>query len=155
MPPRGKTKRKRRSWPRPKLEGVYAAVMEMAETEMKKQDYSRTMIKAALRLWGDFLERDPVRIQKPERYAATLEYIIVHLHGLMYICQYDVGPRYGVPAQSICQVNCRIARALDLRFFDKRYFTGRRRTFVWDKDPTDDEPEEYNPWKLAEKYGWD
>lgn len=102
-------------------------VEQRLERSMREAGFSPALVASARTLWADFRERSGVatgeldRMQKPEVFAAAVEYAIALVHGLDGVTQAAVARRYGVAATSLSLRYGQIREALALRPGDPRY----------------------------------
>jgi hypothetical protein len=75
-------------------------------------------------MWADFREGRRIRVQKPEVYAAAVEYAICLVHGLGGVTKASVARRYGVAPTSVSSRYGEIRDALELEPGDGRYAGG-------------------------------
>jgi len=87
---------------------------------MEGSDFGVPEIVRAVRLWREFKQTTDLRYQRPEVYAAAVEYIMV-LFGFYGDSQSSIGERYGVSPSSISSRWREIEAALGLSQFDARY----------------------------------
>lgn len=95
------------------------------ESRMQEGGFSRAEVDCARLLWADFHREQPVRLKKPEVYAAAVEYAIGLVHGRSGATQASIARRYGVAATSLSQRFGQIRDALDLEPGDPRYASFR------------------------------
>ncbi len=96
-------------------------VWKVAEQGMRRSGFTGSERERARTLWNDFLSAAPVRVLKPEVYAAAVEYAICVVHARDDVTQAEIAKKYGVARGTLCNRYLRIRRALDLETFDERY----------------------------------
>jgi hypothetical protein len=87
---------------------------------MESSDFGVPEIVRAVRLWREFKQTTDPSYQRPEVYAAAVEYIMV-LFGFYGDSQASIGERYSVSPSSISSRWREIEAALGLSQFDARY----------------------------------
>jgi len=97
-------------------------VPKLLEREMRSSGlYEDAQIKAALRLWDDYVRAANPAPRKPAIYSASVEYTIGRLDFVDGINQQDVAKRHGTSTASLSQTYRAITGALDIMHFDPRY----------------------------------
>jgi len=91
------------------------------ERGMREAGFSARQVASARALWADFHQSRAPRIQKPEVFAAAVEYAIALLHGVHGVTQASVAKRYGVAVGSISNRYGEIRETLELEPGDPRY----------------------------------
>lgn len=91
---------------------------------MAQAGFTETQRACAHRLWSDFIAGRKLRIQRPEIYAAAVEYAIALLHRREGATQASIAQRYGVAPASLSSRYSEIRSALSLRPADPRYARG-------------------------------
>jgi hypothetical protein len=87
---------------------------------MEDREFGVPEIVRAVRLWREYKQTTDPRYQRPEVYAAAVEYIMV-LFGFYGDSQASIGERYSVSPSSISSRWREIEAALGLSQFDARY----------------------------------
>jgi len=128
-PGRGRTAARRgdHGSPRTRTDGGASFVAPAGRVErrlergMREAGFSARQVASARALWADFRQCGQPRIQKPEVFAAAVEYAIALLHGVDGVTQAAVAKRYGVAVGSISSRYGQIRETLDLEPGDPRY----------------------------------
>ncbi|MCA9528948.1 MAG: hypothetical protein KC543_02290 [Myxococcales bacterium] len=97
------------------------AVVEELEARMGEAGFAAEHIDKARLLWADFHEAHPIRVTKPEVYAAAVEYTMGMLLRRSGLTQAAVARRYGVATTSVSSRYGQIRDVLSLRPGDPRY----------------------------------
>ena len=111
-------------------------VLVLAKTSMVEEGFSPFQIKSAEQLWKDFRRTQNPRTQKPEVWAAAIEYTIIRLDfsNLLWkktrITQRYLAEKYSVSLWTVSRNFTRIATTLKLSQFDQRYATNPLKEFA-------------------------
>ncbi|MER3445641.1 MAG: hypothetical protein C4291_01870 [Candidatus Dadabacteria bacterium] len=97
---------------------------------MRLAGYSETQKKSAEKLWYDFYKMRKLQIRRPESWAAALEYTIARLDLIEGETQKTVASKYGVSETIVSSRFNDICRTLDIRVFDKRYYSIEEDFFI-------------------------
>ncbi len=111
------------------LDGVEQALTET----MPKMKMSLPQIGKALQMWLEYrivVGRRPLRIPKPEPWAAAITYTIVKIN-LLELSRGRVADQFGVREQALVEKYKELVQTLDLMPADYRYFLG-------EENPLDD-----------------
>jgi len=105
-------------------EPITRAVRHAFEARMSEAGFSAAEVDGARSLWADFHEGRHVRGQKPEVYAAAVEYAMALVQNRAGTTQVAIARRYGVSPASLSSRYSEIRAALELRPRDPRYAAG-------------------------------
>ncbi len=100
---------------------------------MQGLDLSLPLVGKAIQMWLEYriaIGRQPLRIPKPEIWAAALTYAVCKVN-LMEITREQVGEAFAVKDRSLKEKYDELLNTLDLLPGDYRYFTG-------EENPLDD-----------------
>jgi len=106
---------------RPVPEARGRDVVRAFERGMREAGFSARQVERAKALWSDFRDGRSVRVNKPEVYAAAVEYAIALVHGLHGVTQASIARRYGIAPTTLSTRYGEIKQALSLRPGDPRY----------------------------------
>jgi uncharacterized protein len=97
------------------------AVTALLAERLPTAGFSQAQIERALALWLDFGRHARTRGQRPEAYAAAIEYAMSVVHAARGVTRAGIGRRYGVTPSSISSRYAEIRSALGLLPADPRY----------------------------------
>jgi hypothetical protein len=96
-------------------------VLALLAERLPTGGFSQAQVDRALALWVDFARHARVRAQRPEAYAAAIEYAMAVVHAARGVTRAGVGRRYGVTASSVSNRYAEIRSTLGLLPADPRY----------------------------------
>ncbi|QQR88896.1 MAG: tetratricopeptide repeat protein [Myxococcales bacterium] len=96
-------------------------VLDVLAQEMEQAGLPQDMFHSAVALWNDYKESKSVRVNKPEAYAAAVEYAIVLVNKIDGVTRSSVAKRYGVNANTVSTRYNDIRDQLALQPGDPRY----------------------------------
>lgn len=96
-------------------------VEKALERGMREAGFSQGQIDRAQMLWADFVDGCQPRIQKPESYAAAIEYAFIKVERIPGLTQASVAERYGIGRRTLTSKFAQIRDTLALVPGDPRY----------------------------------
>lgn len=101
--------------------GAHDPVLALLTERLPAAGFSQAQVDRALALWLDFARGARMRGQRPEAYAAAIEYAMAVVHASRGVTRAVVGRRYGVTPSSISSRYAEIRSTLGLTPADPRY----------------------------------